>query len=349
MCVRVFTKLHREGMMSATRLAVIGTGLKALDYVRGWLAMPDVEIVAAADVSEPARQHFADACTAAGRRAPRLYDHVDALLAAGDIDAVYISTPHAFHAEQAIAVTRAGLDLLLEKPMVTTAADASRLIAARKASGAHLVVAFQGALSPLVRDTQARAAAGDFGELVSVSANIWEDWAERYSGQWKQRPEISGGGFMFDTGAHMMNTVCQLAGSDFLRVSAYMNNRGRAVDILCAVAGRLASGAVVTFNAAGEGPSQCASMISLFFTKAIVRIDAWGAWREISVSRDAAHRETAETIDNPLRVFLDVRQGLVPNPSPPEYGLRFARLWDAIKASAARDGDAVTIEAGPHG
>lgn len=330
--------------MGAVRLAIVGTGLKAQDYARGWLAMPDVEIVAAADVNAAARQRFAGLCAAALRREPQLFDGLEALLASRDeIDAVYISTPHAFHAEQAIAVTRAGLDLLLEKPMVTTAIDAERLIAARRASGAHLVVAFQGALSPLIRDTQARAAVGEFGELVNVSASIWEDWSERYSGQWKQQPELSGGGFMFDTGAHMMNTVCLLTGSDFARVSAYMNQRGRAVDILCAVAARLASGALVTFNAAGEGPSQCASQISLFFTKAIVRIDAWGGWREISASRDAAQRETAEITDNPLRVFLDVRAGRLQNPSPPETGLRFAKLWDAIKASAALDGNAVTI------
>jgi len=33
-----------------------------------------------------------------------------------------------------------------------------------------------------------------------------------------------------------------------------------------------------------------------------------------------------------------VRRGELPNPCPPEVGLRMARLWDAIRASAARDG-----------
>ena len=332
-------------MAEALRLAVAGTGLKAFDYSRGWLRMPDVDFVAAADVNPAACERFAELCVAAGRPRPSLFSDLGALLAEkrGSLDAVYISTPHVFHADQAIAVTREGIDLLLEKPMVTSLADAERLIAARQASGTTLVVAFQGALSPLVRDTRARAVAGEFGELVSISATIWEDWAERYAGQWKQQPEISGGGFMFDTGAHMMNTVCMLAGSEFERVSAYMNNRGRPVDILCAVAARLRNGAVVTLNAAGEGPAQCASQIALFFTQAIVRIDAWGAWREIALSRDGGPREMAETIDNPLRVFIDVRAGRMENPSPAEDGRHFARLWEAIKASAARDGTAVAI------
>ena len=64
---------------------------------------------------------------------------------------------------------------------------------------------------------------------------------------------------MFDTGAHMMNTVCLLADSDCERVSALMNNRERSVDVVCAVAGRLTSGALLTLNAAGDGPAGCAS------------------------------------------------------------------------------------------
>ena len=39
--------------------------------------------------------------------------------------------------------------------------------------------------------------------------------------------------------------------------------------------------------------------------------------------------------------FLAVRAGLEPNPSPPEVGLRMARLWDAIKASSASGGNMV--------
>lgn len=333
-------------MSNSLRLAVVGTGLKAADYAKGWLAMPDLALAAIADVSSGARERFANLCVQAGRARPETFEDVASLLETwrGRIDAVYLSTPHAFHAEGALAVVRAGVDLLLEKPMVTTVAEAQQLIAARRETGATVVIAFQGALSPLVADTRSRIAAGEFGELVSISGNIWEDWADRYAGQWKQKPEISGGGFMFDTGAHMMNTVCLLADSEFERVSAFMNNRGRPVDIATAVAARLGSGVLVTLNAAGEGPAQCASQITLFFTKAIVRIDAWGAWREISVSRGSAERDEAEITDNPLLAFMEIRKGRQANPSPVENGLRFARLWDAIKDSASRDGEPVAVD-----
>ena len=96
-----------------------------------------------------------------------------------ELDIVYVSTPHAFHAEQAIAVAEAGLDLFLEKPMVTTVAEAERLIAAQKKSGVTIVTAFQGGLSPLVLDTRRRALAGEFGELIAISGMIWESWSSQ--------------------------------------------------------------------------------------------------------------------------------------------------------------------------
>lgn len=322
------------------RLGVIGAGLKAAEYARGWAAMEDVAIVATAEVSAASRQRFGDTCAAAGAARPVEYDDADAMLAAmrGQMDAVYVSTPHVFHGANALAVIEAGYDLLLEKPMVTTVAEALALVEAEQRTGRTVVIAFQGGLSPLVHDTRDRARQGEFGELVSVSASIWEGWKDNYAGQWKQNPAISGGGFMFDTGAHMMNTVCVLADAEFVRLSAFANNRCIAVDLATAVAARLSNGAVVTFNAAGEGPPGCASAITFFYSKAIVRIDAWGQWREVD-----GIREESEIRDTPMHTFQAVRDGRLANPSTVANGLRFARLWDAIKLSASRDGDAVTI------
>lgn len=325
------------------RLGVIGAGLKAADYARSWAGMAEVSIVAIAEVSAVSRERFSATCMAAGAAAPRAYDSAEAMLAteAGQLDAVYVSTPHAFHAENALAVLRAGLDLLLEKPMVTTVPEAMALEAEQARSGKTVVIAFQGGLSPLVHDTRKRAQAGEFGDLVSVSATIWEGWKESYAGNWKQVPAVSGGGFMFDTGAHMMNTVCVLADSPFARLSAYMNNRGLAVDLVAAVAGRLENGAMVTLNAAGEGPRGCASSITFFYAKAIIAIDAWGGWRQISRDGVADERETQETRATPMQTFLAVRSRALENPSTVANDVRFARLWDAIKASAAQDGTPV--------
>jgi predicted dehydrogenase len=330
------------------RLGLIGTGQMATHYAHSWVSLPEVAFVALSDVNAASRRKFVDICRGAGRPEPREFDDFRSMLTTcrDELDAVYVCTPHALHAEHGIAVVESGLDLLIEKPMVTTVAEAERLISARDQSGSTVVVAFQGALSPLTADTRQRAQAGEFGELVSVSATVWENWSSRYEGHWKQQLDLSGGGFMFDTGAHMMNTVCLLADSDCERVSALMNNRKRSVDVVCAVAGRLTSGALLTLNAAGDGPVGCASHLTFFYTRAMVRIDAWGAWREISADGNPGIREEVEIRNNPLKSFLAIRAGSAENLSTVEAGLRFAHLWDGIKASAARSGESVVIRSG---
>ena len=327
------------------RFGIIGAGLKAAEYARGWTAMPDIQITALAEIDPASRKRMSDICAAAGLPRPAEYASDKAMLEgeAGRLDAVYVSTPHVFHAANALAVIDAGLDLLLEKPMVTTVAEAQALVEAEQRSARTIVIAYQGGLSPLIHDTLARTRRGEFGDLVSVSASIWEGWAKSYAGHWKQKPAISGGGFMFDTGAHMMNTVCVLADAEFERLSAFTNNRGLEVDLVCAVAARLSNGALVTFNAAGEGPPGCASAITLFYSNALVRIDAWGGWREVAIGGGAAVREVNEIVDTPMHTFRAVREGRMPNPSTVTNGLRFARLWDAIKTSAAADGKSISI------
>jgi predicted dehydrogenase len=329
-------------------LGLIGTGHMAAHYANSWVSMPEVAFVALSDVNAASRRKFVDICRSAERPEPREFDDFRSMLTTcrDELDAIYVCTPHALHAEHGIAVVESGLDLLIEKPMVTTVAEAERLISARDQSGSTVVVAFQGALSPLIADTRQRAQAGEFGELVSVAGTIWENWSSRYEGHWKQQLDLSGGGFMFDTGAHMMNTVCLLADSDCEQVSALMNNRERSVDVVCAVAGRLTSGALLTLNAAGDGPVGCASYITFFYTRAIVRIDAWGAWREVAVGGTPGIREEVEIRNNPLKSFLAIRAGSAENLSTVEAGLRFARLWDGIKASAAKNGETVAISRG---
>ena len=228
--------------------------------------------------------------------------------------------------------------------MVTTVDEARRLQEAAAEKKATLVVAFQGGLSDVVNKTKAEIAAKTYGELISVSGMIWEDWATSYRGNWKQTPHLSGGGFMFDTGAHMLNTITVLTGARVARLSAFQSNRGYDVDIVTVVAGRLKNGVFITMNGAGECVMPCDSHISLFLTEAIVRIDAWGRWREIEKADGEVIREEGEMLESPLQVFRDVCAGRLDNPSSIDNGFRFAVLWDAIRDSAALDGVPVNID-----
>jgi predicted dehydrogenase len=321
---------------------IIGCGGMARHHIRWMLQQQDTTEIAV--VCEPAPQAYeatAEIFQDAGLAPPPNQPDLARLLAEyGDaLDAAFIITPHAYHHDQTVACLEAGLDVLLEKPMVMNADEARSLIATRDRTEKLLVVAFPGSLSPQIRTAVSMLRAGDLGKLLGISATVWQGWGPGTAGKWRQDPEISGGGFLFDTGAHMLNTVTDLAGEDFSQVAAWMDNYGRPVDTLSAVMGRLESGTLVTLHGCGETIRTCESGVWVFCAEGIMYTDVWGKW--LKVQRQGRKRFRTVKVPPSMGVweqFLAVRAGQIPNPCPPEVGLRMAKLWDAIKASAAQNG-----------
>jgi predicted dehydrogenase len=255
------------------------------------------------------------------------------------LDAVFIVTPHAYHHNQVKSCMEAGLDVLVEKPMVMNAGEAQSLIETRDRTGKLLVVAFPGSLSPEIRTAVSMLRSGEFGQILTISAVAWQNWGTAFTGTWRQQLEVSGGGFLFDTGAHMLNTVVDLAGEDFVEVAAWLDNRKLSVDLLGTVMGRLASGVLVTLHGCGETIPSCASDVRVFCPKAILRTGIWG--ERLEIQRPGQDELSAVEVPPSLGAweqFLAVRKGQMQNPCPPEVGLRMALLWDAIKASASQNG-----------
>ncbi|MEZ4670661.1 MAG: Gfo/Idh/MocA family oxidoreductase [Anaerolineae bacterium] len=340
------------GVNQKAHVAMIGCGGMAREHVRKMLRQQDTtEVVVVCDPSSEAYDLMAKVFVDNNLPAPPNQPDLEQLLQeyAGIIDVAFIVTPHASHYEQAKACLDGGLDVLLEKPMVVTADEAKRLIEARDRSGKLLVIAFNGSLSPQIRKASAMVRAGELGELRMITASIWEGWKDAYRGHWKQNPNISGGGFMFDTGAHMMNTVADLANDEFVDVAAWLDNRGLEIDILGCVIGRLRSGVLVTLSSCGETLS-IGSDVRIYCTNGIIRTGAWG--EELFVQRAQA-TGLGQNLFEPIPVpasqgtweqFIAVRSGKIENPSPPEIGLRMAKLWDAIRASAAQNGVPVRVQ-----
>lgn len=329
-------------MTQPVAVTLIGVGGMARWHIRQMLKMTEATHILV--VCEPSKAQYAETAklfTEAGLRPPSNQPDLSKLLREyqDQLDSAFIVTPHVYHHEQTVACMEAGLDVLLEKPMVMNADEARSLMAARDRTGKLLVVAFPGSLSPQIRKAVRMYQSGKLGELQSISATVWQDWGPGTVGTWRQRPKVSGGGFLFDTGAHMLNTVVDLAGEEFDEVAAFMDFNGRPVETEAAVIGRLKSGAMVTLHGAGESIPSCASDIYAFFTQAILRTGIWGEKLEIQPAGEKHFKRVR--VPKSLGVweqFLAVRNGKLANPCPPEVGLRMAKLYDAIKMSAAQNG-----------
>ena len=242
-------------MASPVRVALIGAGGMARYHIRQILQMQSTtHIVALCEPSEAMALEAAKVFAEAGLPPPPNQPDWQKLISeySAELDAVFIITPHAFHHDQTRACLEAGIDVLLEKPMVMTAAEAHSLIETRDRTGRLLVVAFQGSLSPQVRLASRLLRANEFGRILSISGIVWQNWGPNTVNSWRQEPALSGGGFLFDTGAHLLNTVADLAGEEFSEVAAWFVQNGRPVETLAVAMGRLASGGLVTFHACGE-------------------------------------------------------------------------------------------------
>ncbi len=328
-----------------TKVALIGAGGMARAYHLPRMLDTGADIRVICEPSANNYERFAVAMEELNAPVPPNEPDLGALLAryAAELDAVFIVTPHSLHHDQAKLCLEAGLDVLLEKPMVLNAREALSLIETRDRSGKQLVVAFQGGLSPQIRHAAQLIASGELGALQTVTAMVWQGWKNATADTWRQVPEIAGGGFLFDSGAHMLNTVCTLVGEDFDMVAAWTDNRGAPVDIDGVVMARLQSGALVTLTGSGDCIPGLHSTIYVNLTGGSIHTDIHGNTLGIRREGDTEY----QAIDLPAmrgawEAFVQVRAGELANPCPPEVGLRMAKLWDAITESARKNGQPVS-------
>ena len=124
-------------------MGCIGVGGMGTGNMRGFLANPDVQVVAVCDVDAKRRQaatrglelHYAEQLRKGTYKGPAAYNDFRELLAREDIDAVSIATPDHWHCLLGIAAAQAGKDMYIEKPLSLTIAEGQALRDAVKRYG----------------------------------------------------------------------------------------------------------------------------------------------------------------------------------------------------------------------
>ncbi len=146
--------------------------------------------------------------------ARRWYDDWSALIADQEIDAVYIATPVNLHAQQAIAAASAGKHVLCEKPMAMDVAQCDRMIAACRANGVKLCIAYYRHFYPIIGRIREIIESGEIGAPVIAQINAFEMFnpqqgEPRY---WFVKKEQAGGGPMMDFGCHRIEVLMNIFG-----------------------------------------------------------------------------------------------------------------------------------------
>jgi len=166
-----------------------------------------MEVVAVAARSFDAATRFAEE-----HGIPRAYDGYPALLAADDIDLVYVALPPSEHVRWSIAALEAGKDVLCEKPISMDAAEARRAASVAERTGRHLIEAFHDHYHPLTTALRDVIDSGALGAIVNFDASFTAD--NPYSPtSIRHVPEL-GGGALMDLGCYPVHWLRELAGAD---------------------------------------------------------------------------------------------------------------------------------------
>ncbi len=134
----------------------------------------------------------------------------DSLLQDGDVDAVYIATPHPSHAELAIRAVEAGKHVLCEKPIGMNAAEAAGIADAARSCGVTVMEAFMYRGHPQTLKLVELLEAGTIGKISLIQAN----YGYRTAFDPRKRhfdPEL-GGGAILDVGCYCVSAARLVAG-----------------------------------------------------------------------------------------------------------------------------------------
>ena len=187
------------------RIGVVGMGAAAHAFIAPLRQHAGFDWVALAETEPTTRERCAAQHGVAG------FADVAAMLANVRLDAVYIATPTALHAAQAIAAARAGKHVLVEKPMAVSLDDARAMVAAAEAAGVALLVGHSHSFDAPIAAMRAVIESGELGAVGMVNTWCYSDWMNRP----RRADEFNaaqGGGVTFRQGAHQFDIVRLLCG-----------------------------------------------------------------------------------------------------------------------------------------
>ena len=193
-------------MTTTVRWGILGTGRIARDFATALRDTPGATLTAVASRERATAVDFADAFGIPLRLAG-----YDGLAACRDVDLVYIATPHALHAENALAMLAGGKGVLCEKPFALNRAQADQVVALAKSRGVFLMEAMWTRFMPALEEAKRILASGVLGEVSQASA----DFGFVASGGPASRlfdPRL-GGGALLDVGIYPLSIAAYLLGA----------------------------------------------------------------------------------------------------------------------------------------
>ncbi|MEK6987778.1 MAG: Gfo/Idh/MocA family oxidoreductase [Candidatus Thermoplasmatota archaeon] len=176
------------------RVGVIGVGSMGSNHARVYSEIADLVGIADPDVK---------AGGAASNRFNTSFFPGYRGLRKEPLDAVSVCVPTSHHVQVAMDVIRAGLHMLVEKPLAPNVTDAQSIVDAAKSAGLTLAVGHVERHNPVVGVVKRGLDAGQYGDLITVSARRVSSFPTR----------IRDVGVVMDLGVHDIDILRYLVAS----------------------------------------------------------------------------------------------------------------------------------------
>lgn len=160
---------------------------------------------------------------------PAAYGSYGDLLAAGNVDAVYIPLPNSLHKPWTLAALRAGKHVLCEKPLGLDAQEATEMAELADERGLKLMEAFMYRFHPRIVAVQELLRQGVIGELRLIRSSFTFNLKRVRPGDIRWNPAL-GGGALYDVGCYCVNASRLLTDEEPDEVYAQARWTARGVD-----------------------------------------------------------------------------------------------------------------------
>ena len=149
-------------MAQPVRIAIAGAGMIGQAHIKRVLEEPQAELAAIIDPSPNAKEQ------AAKLRVP-IYADLDEALRSEKPDGVVIATPNQLHVANGLSAVRAGVPMLLEKPVSGDVESAMELVNAAEAANVPILVGHHRRHSPLIQRAKEIVGSGRLGKITAVN------------------------------------------------------------------------------------------------------------------------------------------------------------------------------------
>jgi len=203
-------------MNTSLSFAIIGCGKIAPRHAAE--AVKYGQIVAVCDSISKKANDLAETCNASA-----YYSIEDLLKKETKIDVVAVCTPNGLHAEHSIKALQAGTNVLCEKPLCISSADAFKMIDTAKKNNKRLFVVKSTRYNPALAALKKSLEENRLGRVYSFQLNcFWNRPPAYYSNSWKG-DKLLDGGTLFTQFSHYIDALLWLLG-DLKNISGFRKN-----------------------------------------------------------------------------------------------------------------------------